>query len=105
MPQGDLLRPTAFHSPTALDGEPAIARTHSTDPWPFVPLSGSPCPSTRQPYNTLALLSRIFAVVVPPAGVVLGHWALMQMRRSGENGRKAAIWGLVIGYLLTAVLL
>jgi hypothetical protein len=50
-------------------------------------------------------LSPIFAVVVPPAGVVLGYWALVQIRRSGENGRTAAIRGLVIGYLLTAVLL
>jgi hypothetical protein len=56
-------------------------------------------------YNTFAVLSPIFAVVVPPAGVVLGHLALPQIRRTGERGRRAAIAGLVIGYLMCVVLL
>lgn len=55
-------------------------------------------------YNTFAVLSPIFAVVVPPAGVVLGHLALPQIRRTGERGRAAAIAGLVIGYLMCALL-
>src|SRR6476620_10867537 len=49
-------------------------------------------------YNT-------FAVVVPPAGVVLGHLAPPQIRRTGERGRLAAIAGLVIGYLMCVVLI
>jgi hypothetical protein len=56
-------------------------------------------------YNTFAVLSPIFAVVVPPAGVVLGHLALPQIRRTGERGRNAAIAGLVIGYLMCLVLI
>ena len=60
-------------------------------------------PSTD--YNTFAVLSPIFAVVVPPAGVVLGHLALPQIRRTGERGRPAAIAGLVIGYLMCALLI
>jgi hypothetical protein len=56
-------------------------------------------------YNTFAVLSPIFAVVVPPAGVVLGHLALPQIRRTGERGRVAAIAGLVVGYLMCAVLI
>src|SRR6478672_5142319 len=56
-------------------------------------------------YNTLAVLSPIFAVVVPPAGVVLGHLALPQIRRTGERGSAAAIAGLVIGYLMCLVLI
>ena len=51
------------------------------------------------------MLSPIFAVVVPPAGVVLGHLALPQIRRTGERGRTAAIAGLVIGYLMCLVLI
>jgi hypothetical protein len=50
------------------------------------------------------VLSPIFAVVVPPAGVVLGHLALPQIRRTGERGRAAAIAGLVIGYLMCLAL-
>ena len=56
-------------------------------------------------YNTFAVLSPIFAVVVPPAGVVLGHLALPQIRRTGERGRPAAIAGMVIGYLMCVVLI
>src|SRR5215475_1050947 len=56
-------------------------------------------------YNTFAVLSPIFAVVVPPAGVVLGHLALPQIRRTGERGRAAAIAGLVIGYLMCVLLI
>ena len=55
-------------------------------------------------YNTFAVLSPIFAVVVPPAGVVLGHLALPRIRRTGERGRAVAIAGLVIGYLMCALL-
>jgi Domain of unknown function (DUF4190) len=56
-------------------------------------------------YNTFAVLSPIFAVVVPPAGVVLGHLALPRIRRTGERGRGAAIAGLVIGYLMCVLLI
>jgi Domain of unknown function (DUF4190) len=56
-------------------------------------------------YNTFAVLSPIFAVVVPPAGVALGHLALPQIRRTGERGRLAAIAGLVIGYLMCVALI
>jgi peptidyl-prolyl cis-trans isomerase B (cyclophilin B) len=66
-------------------------------------LAYGPTPSTD--YNTFAVLSPIFAVVVPPAGVVLGHLALPQIRRTGERGRAAAIAGLVIGYLMCVVLI
>src|SRR5262245_13656406 len=61
--------------------------------------------ATPTEYNTFAVLSPIFAVVVPPAGVVLGHLALPQIRRTGERGRAAAIAGLVIGYLMCVLLI
>lgn len=74
-------------------------------PWPFVPYGGNLYPPTERPHNTLATLSPVFAVVAPPVGVILGHWALIQIHRSGERGRTAAIWGLTIGYVLTVALL
>ncbi len=70
------------------------------------PLMGPPY--RRSPpadYNTFAVLSPIFAVVVPPAGVVLGHLALPQIRRTGERGRAAALAGLVVGYLMCVALI
>jgi hypothetical protein len=66
------------------------------------PPYGAPPPAD---YNTFAVLSPIFAVVVPPAGVVLAHLALPQIRRTGERGRAAAIAGLVVGYLMCVVLI
>ncbi|OBF33252.1 hypothetical protein A5724_19455 [Mycobacterium sp. ACS1612] len=69
----------------------------STTPFRYGPPSAD--------YNTFAVLSPIFAVVVPPAGVVLGHLALPQIRRTGERGRNAAIAGLVIGYLMCVLLI
>jgi hypothetical protein len=69
------------------------------------PGGGSYPPPQKSDYNTYAVLSPIFGVVVPPAGVVLGHLALPQIRRTGERGRDAAIAGLVIGYLMCVVLI
>jgi peptidyl-prolyl cis-trans isomerase B (cyclophilin B) len=51
------------------------------------------------------VLSPILAILVPPAGVVLGHLALPQIRRTGERGWLAAVVGLVLGYLMCAALL
>jgi hypothetical protein len=62
-------------------------------------------PPPKSDYNTYAVLSPIFGVVVPPAGVALGHLALPQIRRTGERGRGAAIAGLVIGYTMCVVLI
>jgi hypothetical protein len=78
----------------------------SADPFgPGAPI-GPPYGAPPAPdYNTFAVLSPIFAVVVPPAGVVLGHLALPQIRRTGERGRAAAIAGLVIGYLMCVLLI
>lgn len=59
----------------------------------------------QAPLNTYAVLALIFGVLVPPAGAVLGHLALPQIRRTGQRGWLAAVCGLVIGYLLSVVLL
>lgn len=72
--------------------------------WQFGPASTS-APTPSPPYNTFAVLSPILAILVPPAGVVLGHLALPQIRRTGERGWTAAIAGLALGYLLCVALL
>lgn len=69
------------------------------------PTGLQPPPPPKTDYNTFAVLSPVFAVVVPPAGVALGHLALPQIRRTGERGRAAAIAGLVIGYLMCVALI
>ncbi len=59
---------------------------------------------TPQPTNTIAILALIFALLLGPIGVIFGHIALSQIKRTGEQGRGLAIAGLVIGYVALAFL-
>lgn len=49
--------------------------------------------------NTLAILALIFSFVIGLVGVILGHVALNQIARTGQEGRGLALTGLVIGYI------
>ena len=53
--------------------------------------------------NTLATLSIIFAVVFAPAGAVLGHLALSQIRHRHQRGRERAVIGVTISYIVIAL--
>ncbi|OMC55699.1 nuclease PIN [Mycobacterium sp. IS-836] len=59
-------------------------------------------PPTQPPYpprvNALATLSVVFAFVFAPAGAILGHLGLAQIRRTGELGRDRALVGVVLSY-------
>ncbi|WBS07396.1 DUF4190 domain-containing protein [Mycolicibacterium neoaurum] len=61
---------------------------------------GAPPPGPRGEVNTLATLSIVFAVVFAPAGAVLGHLALNQIRRRSQRGRERAIIGLTLSYIV-----
>ncbi|MFC0507857.1 DUF4190 domain-containing protein [Micromonospora costi] len=65
----------------------------------YGPAPGGPSRGT----NVLAILSLIFAFVFSPAGIVLGHLAKRQLRTSGEEGDQLATWGLILGYVFTAL--
>jgi eukaryotic-like serine/threonine-protein kinase len=65
------------------------------EPPPVVP---QPAPPYRPPANALATLSLVFAFVFPPAGAILGHLGLAQIRRTGELGRDRALAGLALSY-------
>jgi hypothetical protein len=54
--------------------------------------------------NPLAVASLVSAFFVPIAAIVLGHLALGQITRSGEQGRGLAVAGLVLGYGAIALL-
>lgn len=53
--------------------------------------------------NSMAIAALVSALTLAPLGIVFGHIALSQMKRSGEEGRGLAVAGLVIGYISTAV--
>jgi hypothetical protein len=70
------------------------------------PQQSHPLQLSQQPrFNTFAVLAPVFAVLLPPAGVILSHLALSQIQRTHERGRWAAIWALVVGYALCVALI
>ncbi|WP_210115440.1 sensor domain-containing protein [Mycobacterium sp. DL99] len=54
-------------------------------------------------HNTLSTLSVVFAFVFAPAGALLGHLGLAQVRRTGERGRDRAMVGLTLSYSFIAL--
>ncbi|KGJ80846.1 hypothetical protein GY21_02445 [Cryobacterium roopkundense] len=53
--------------------------------------------------RTLPLASVVLAVVVPPAGIVLGHVSLDRIARGLVAGRGLAAGALVVGYVVLAL--
>ena len=51
----------------------------------------------------MAIIALVGAWVFPPLGIVFGHIALAQLRRTDEAGKGLAIAGLVIGYVWTVL--
>jgi Domain of unknown function (DUF4190) len=68
------------------------------------PVPAAPAKFDYTKLNTLAVVSLASAVswVGSVAGIITGHIALAQIKRSGEKGRGLAIAGLVVGYLYIA---
>jgi hypothetical protein len=52
----------------------------------------------------MAIAALILVFVFFPIGIVLGHVARGQIRRTGEGGRGLATAALIIGYLQVAVM-
>lgn len=55
----------------------------------------------NQRTNVLAILSLIFAFVFSIAGIILGHIALNQIKKTGEQGRGLALTGTILSYVFT----
>lgn len=53
--------------------------------------------------NTLAIVSLILAFFVPLVGAILGHVAMGQIKKTGEQGRGIALAGVIIGWVFTAL--
>ena len=61
---------------------------------------GAPSPPR---VNTFATLSLVYAFVFAPAGAILGHLGLAQIRRTGQQGRQRALAGLALSYVVIAL--
>lgn len=62
----------------------------------------APAPASAKT-NTLAIVALISSFFISLLGVILGHVALGQIKRTGESGRGLAIAALVIGYASIAI--
>jgi hypothetical protein len=65
----------------------------------------TPYPEQKSGTNVLAIIALIGAFVFPLAGVICGHIALGQIKRTGESGRGLALAGLIIGYVYIAFII
>lgn len=55
------------------------------------------------PTNSLAIVALIGGLLMPIVGIICGHIALNQIKRSGEGGKGLAVTGLVLGYVFTGI--
>jgi len=103
--------PTPEQSTSA---QPAYAQPAYAQPVYAQPAYGQPVygqPGYPQPYaaapptNSLAIVALVLSLagllvgVTAIGGIVCGHIALAQIKRTGEGGRGFAIAGLVLGYV------
>ena len=65
-------------------------------------MSGTaPSHGIAPPINTLSIVALVLAFVVPLGGIICGHLALGQIRRTGQGGHGLALAATVIGWVLT----
>ncbi|OBC00316.1 sensor domain-containing protein [Mycobacterium sp. 852002-40037_SCH5390672] len=68
------------------------------------PIPQPPAAAPRDEANVLATLSVVFAFVFAPAGLILGHLGLAQIRHTGERGRDRALVGVTLSYVFITAL-
>jgi hypothetical protein len=90
--------PAGLENQLAALGVPGIAPALAPPP---LPPAAVPMPAT----NLLAVAALVFAFLFAPLGIVFGHVALHQIKRTGEGGRGLAIAALVVAYLVIALTL
>ena len=67
-------------------------------------MTAAPVYVSVPPTNGMAIAALVLAFVFFPLGIVLGHLARGQIKRSGEGGRGLATAALILGYLQAAVI-
>jgi large-conductance mechanosensitive channel len=77
---------------------PPFAGPPFAGPPPFAP----PQYYGRPPLSALALVAFIGSLFVGLVGVICGHIALSQLKKTGERGYGFALAGVIIGYVSTA---
>jgi peptidyl-prolyl cis-trans isomerase B (cyclophilin B) len=86
--------------PAAATPPPAPAANPYATPAPAA--YGAPAP-TGQRTNPLAIVALILAFLIPIGGIICGHIALSQIKKTGEGGHGLALAGTILGYVFTAI--
>ena len=73
----------------------------TTTPPPAPPAYSAQAVAPRT--NVLAIIALILGIFVPIGGIICGHIALGQIKRTGEAGHGLALAGTIIGYAFTAL--
>lgn len=93
-------------------GQQLPAQPYPTQPYPGQPYPGPPQPYRGYPPKTngtaigaliTSLLGLTLCFVSAPVGAILGHVALGQIKRTGDQGYGMAMVAVIVGWLLTAV--
>ncbi|WP_245813962.1 DUF4190 domain-containing protein [Rhodococcus marinonascens] len=86
VPRGQMVSPIVGYSAEGqpIYGPPVFMESRNTDT------------------NVFAILTLVFGILGGLLGIVFGHIALSQIRRTGEQGRGMAVAGLVLGYFFLA---
>ena len=83
---------------------PAVPEpTPTPAPTPYT--APAAAPAAGRPTNVLAIIALIAAFVFPLAGIIVGHIALSQIKKTGEAGHGLALWGTILGYVFTVLYL
>lgn len=91
--------PTPPPAPLSFDKTEAAAPAAQPAPAPAYDQSYAPAPRT----NVLAIVALILGILVPIGGIITGHIALSQIKKTGEAGHGLALAGTILGYVLTAL--
>lgn len=67
------------------------------------PLPAYRQPMAQGPYNLLAIIGFVASFFIALAGIVLGHIALGQIKRTGERGHGLALAATILGYVFLAL--
>jgi hypothetical protein len=70
-------------------------------PAPTSPYAAAPGMRT----NVMAIVALVLGLTVPVAGIIVGHIAMSQIKRTGEDGHGMALAGTIIGYVFTITIL
>lgn len=93
-------QPPFYPPPFAQPGDQQGPYPQSPHNQPYPPYGA---PALKQDTtNTMAIVAFVLSFVVNLAGVITGHIALGQIKRTGEKGRGFALAGVIIGYVSLA---